>query len=112
MKTLKDEVLAKVKALEAAQSLEKAIEERLDAEKALQALQAEKEEQEQRARRDIEGLQNLVASFEKQNAKLEGNLISQADTLPQRLRFIVTSRPVAPRLQSCSSKRARGDTIC
>jgi len=44
MKTLKDEVLAKVKALEAAQSLEKAIEERLDAEKALQALQAEKEE--------------------------------------------------------------------
>jgi len=133
MKTLKDEVLAKVKALEAArtasaklqeqlheqqalvaqkdkhadalaaqlktlqdslaashkqsnhlnESLEKATEERLDAEKALQALQAEKEEQEQRARRDIEGLQNLVASLEKQNAELEGNLISQADAFRQ-----------------------------
>jgi len=65
------------------ESLEKATEERLDAEKALQALQAEKEEQEQRARRDIEGLQNLVASLEKQNAELEGNLISQADAFRQ-----------------------------
>lgn len=62
-----------------AESLEKAIEGRLDIEKKLQETLVAKDEAEARAKKEKEHFEDLIANLEKQNADIEANLIGQAD---------------------------------